>query len=367
MSLSLNVEWRRGGFRLDAAFESVGRFTALFGPSGSGKTSLIQLIAGMARPDRGRIAVAGRVLADTQAGVFVPAHRRRLGVVFQEARLFPHLSVRANLGYGRRLAPPDERREELADIVELLGIGHLLARRPAGLSGGEAQRVAIGRALLASPRLLLLDEPLASLDEDRKGEIMPYLERLRDETRIPIVYVSHSLAEVARLATDIVVMADGRVSAAGPAGDVLAQLDLLPAAERGEGGAMLEMSVARHDDASGMTLLRSAAGEVWVARIAAEIARPVRLRIRARDVIVATERPAGISALNILAGTVSSVAPAAGHQADISIDCGGQLILARITRRSADALGLVPGRPVHAIVKAVTLDAASLSGGRAPI
>lgn len=198
MSVSVDIGHHQGSFVLDAAFESTGRLTALFGPSGSGKTSLINAIAGLIRPQRGRIAVDGRVLVDTGDGVFIPKHKRRIGMVFQDARLFPHLSVAANLRYGRWFAPAAERYGDIGAVVELLGIGHLLDRRPAGLSGGEKQRVAIGRALLASPRLLLMDEPLASLDEARKTEILPYIERLRDETKVPIVYVSHSVAEVAR-------------------------------------------------------------------------------------------------------------------------------------------------------------------------
>ena len=194
MTVLVDISHRLGDFAVDASFESAGRLTALFGPSGSGKTTLINLIAGLIRPDRGRIAVDGRRLVDTDAGLFVPKHRRRIGMVFQDARLFPHMSVAGNLRYGRWFTPGAERYADFDAVVELLGIGHLLDRRPAKLSGGEKQRVAIGRALLASPKLLLMDEPLASLDEARKAEILPYIERLRDETKIPIVYVSHSVA-----------------------------------------------------------------------------------------------------------------------------------------------------------------------------
>ncbi|RUT80447.1 molybdenum ABC transporter ATP-binding protein, partial [Mesorhizobium sp. M7A.T.Ca.US.000.02.1.1] len=233
MSVLVDISHRLGGFAIDARFESAGRLTALFGASGSGKTTLIDMIAGLIRPDRGRIEVDGRVLVDTDAGIFVPKHKRRIGMVFQDARLFPHLSVAGNLRYGRWFTPPAERYADIDAVVDLLGIGPLMNRRPAKLSGGEKQRVAIGRALLASPRLLLMDEPLASLDEARKAEILPYVERLRDETKIPIVYVSHSVAEVARLASDVVMLAQGNVVASGPTEAVMQRLDLLPAEERG--------------------------------------------------------------------------------------------------------------------------------------
>ena len=230
MSLEVDIEHNQGVFRLEASFSSSGRLTALFGRSGSGKTTLVNTIAGLVRPTRGRITVQGTVLVDTAAGVFLPKHRRRIGYVFQEGRLFPHLTVRQNLLFGRWLARSQEtdKRDGAADLdglVDLLGMGALLARRPGGLSGGEKQRVAIGRALLSRPRLLLMDEPLASLDEARKGEIPPYIERLRDEVGVPIIYVSHNVAEVARLATMVVVLDEGRVVAAGSATEVLVGSD----------------------------------------------------------------------------------------------------------------------------------------------
>lgn len=222
MSLEIALRHRLGAFRLDVAFTTEARVTALFGPSGSGKTSVVNAIAGLSRPDAGRVRVGDATLVDTEAGVFVPPHRRRIGVVFQEARLFPHLTVRQNLLFGRWFAPRGERTGDLAQVVEMLGIGHLLARRPGALSGGETQRVAIGRALLAAPRLLVMDEPLASLDEARRQEILPYLQRLRDEARVPIVYVSHSRAEVARLAGEVVLLEEGRVVGRGTPGEALA-------------------------------------------------------------------------------------------------------------------------------------------------
>jgi len=361
MTVAVDISHRLGSLSLEARFESAGRLTALFGPSGSGKTSLVNLISGLMRPDRGSIVVQGKVFVDTARRIFVPAYKRRIGYVFQEPRLFPHMSVRANLLYGRWFTPSAERYEDLDRVVELLGIGHLLERRPSRLSGGEKQRVAIGRALLASPRLLLMDEPLASLDEARKAEIMPYIERLRDETKIPIVYVSHSIAEVARLASDVAVMSHGKLSAFGSTGAIMQRLDLLPKEAQGEGGAVLDMKVAAHDHEFDMTVLASPAGEIRVPRIDAGLGSSVRVRVRARDVMIATERPQGLSALNMLAGTIAAIQPAGETAVEIRIDCGGETVLSRITRQSLHALGLAVGRPVLAVIKTVAFDQENLS------
>src|SRR5881227_296381 len=260
--LSVAVQHRLGDFVLDASFESGAGLTALFGRSGSGKTSLVNAIAGLIRPERGRILVDGAVLTDTERGVFVPARRRRIGYVFQEGRLFPHLTVRQNLLYGRWFASRRGQAGEVEHVIDLLGISHLLDRRPAKLSGGEKQRAAIGRALLASPRLLLMDEPLASLDEARKAEILPYIERLRDESGLPIVYVSHSVPEVARLASTIVLVSEGSVAAVGPTAEIMQRLDLFPLTGRAEAGAIIEATVEAHDDTFALTMLRSRAG-LW--------------------------------------------------------------------------------------------------------
>jgi molybdate transport system ATP-binding protein len=356
MTLSVEVRHRLGAFELDAAFESSGRLTALFGASGSGKTSLVNIIAGLIKPAKGRIAADGRVLVDTAERIFVPKHSRRIGYVFQDARLFPHMTVAQNLAYGGWFAPRGERRADKSAVVELLGIVDLLDRKPDLLSGGEKQRVAIGRALLASPRLILMDEPLASLDDARKAEILPYIERLRDETRVPIVYVSHSVVEVARLATEIVVLKEGKVAASGPAADILQRLDLLPEDERAEGGAVLDMSVAGHDQRYGMTVLTAPAGEIRVPLTEAVPGAAIRLRIRARDVIIATERPQGLSALNILAGKISGLSSDRGPLVDVKIDCHGQAIVARLTRQSTHALGLRLGQDVFAVIKTVSFD-----------
>jgi molybdate transport system ATP-binding protein len=360
--LSVAVEHRLGDFRLDAAFESGGGLTALFGRSGSGKTSLVNAIAGLIRPARGHIAVDGEVLTDTASGVFVPARRRHVGYVFQEGRLFPHLTVRQNLLYGHWFASRRGRSGEVQHVIEMLGIGELLGRRPANLSGGEKQRVAIGRALLARPRLLVMDEPLASLDEERKTEILPYIERLRDEFAIPIVYVSHALAEVTRLATTIVVMTEGRVAAVGPTAEIMGRIDLFPLTGRAEAGAILNTRVAEHDVRFGLTTLRTAAGDLRVPYIDMRLGARLRVRIRARDVMIALEPPQGLSALNILPGTVAEIGEPEGASVEMRLDCNGEALIARLTRRSVEALDLVPGRQVYAVIKSIAFDHQAFAG-----
>jgi len=350
MSLDLEVRHSIGDFRLDARFAAERGLTALFGRSGSGKSTLVNIVAGLIRPQQGRVIVDDQTLVDTERGLFVPPHRRRLGYVFQDARLFPHLSVRQNLLYGRWFAKDgDGAAGDFSSVTELLGIGALLKRRPDSLSGGEKQRVAIGRALLARPRLVLMDEPLASLDEARRAEIMPYVERLRDEARVPILYVSHSVAEVARLATTVVILSDGRVTAIGPV------LDILPLADAGDGGAVLDAVVDRHDEAFGLTVLHSAAGELQVPRLTAPAGSHVRAYIRARDVMLSLSRPSEISALNVLSGKIAHI-NSSGAQADIRLDCNGAVLMARVTDKSVQRLQLAPGRPVFAVIKSVSFE-----------
>src|SRR5215468_804310 len=350
--LEIDAEQQLGAFHLDVHLRAPSHgVTALFGRSGSGKTSLVNMLAGLTRPARGRIAIDDTVLFDSSTGTNRAPERRRLGYVFQEDRLFPHLSVRNNLLYGHRRAPESELTTTLPEIVELLGIGNLLERRPARLSGGEKQRVAIGRALLAHPRLLLMDEPLASLDEARRAEILPYIERLRDEAGVPILYVSHSVSEVARLATTVVILTDGKVTAAGPVADILSQAD------SGDGGSVLDATVARHDEAYQLSVLASAAGQLYVPRLSAPIGAHVRAYIRARDVMLSLEPPQGISALNVLSGRVAGIVPAAnGAQADVRLDCNGAMLTARLTAKSVQGLALAPGRPVHAVIKSVSFE-----------
>jgi molybdate transport system ATP-binding protein len=371
--LEIDVRHRLGAFTLDARFTSEGRVTALFGPSGAGKTSLVNCLAGLIRPERGRIVVDGQVLFDDHAGVCLPPHRRRIGYVFQEGRLFPHLTVRQNLLYGRWFTPAGERRASVESIVDLLGLRALLDRRPAGLSGGEKQRVALGRALLTDPRLLLMDEPLASLDAARKEEILPYIERLRDETRVPMVYVSHSVPEVTRLASTLVVLSEGRVEAAGQVGAVMSRLDLVGVIGREEAGAVLETVVAGIDSASGLSTLRSLAGDLYVPRLDLRPGTPVRVRIRARDVMIATRPPGDLSALNVLEGKVAEVGDGDAASVEIRLDCRGEPLVARLTRHSVARLDIRAGRHVYAVIKAVAIDGpverapgARVAGSREP-
>lgn len=354
MTLVVKAKQQLGAFSLDAAFTSERGITALFGRSGSGKTSMIRIIAGLARPDSGQVVLDGETMTDTGRRIFVAKHRRRFGYVFQEARLFPHLNVRHNLSYGRWFAKAGGSSESLDRIVELLGIESLLERRPEKLSGGEKQRVAIGRALLSLPRLLLMDEPLAALDDARKAEVMPYLERLRDEMDIPIVYVSHSIAEVARLADQVVVMRDGRIEAVGSAAEVLSHP---PASfERREAGALLEGKVETINGHHQIATIALKSAQLHVPGTMLAPGKVVRVRIPSRDVMLALRKPEALSALNVLEGTVRSLTPADDATIDVLVDCGGDAILARITSFSGERLGLRIGTPVFAIIKTVALE-----------
>ena len=360
--LEVDIEHRLGDFALDIHFHAGRGLTALFGRSGAGKTSVVNAVAGLLRPRRGRIVMDGSVLLETERGIQIPTHLRRVGYVFQEGRLFPHLTVRQNLLFGRWFAPARERRAANLDVVvDLLGIAALLDRRPGRLSGGEKQRVAIGRALLASPRLLLMDEPLASLDARRKDEILPYLERLRDEATVPIVYVSHSIAEVTRLATRIVLISAGRVHAVGPVQEVMGRAELYPLAGRFEAGAVLGVRITAHDPRWNLTQLTGDFGNLTVPRLDAPVGAALRVRIRARDVILAVTRPTGISALNVLAAEVERLVPIEEGALEVQLRLGGERLLARVTRRSGAALGLAAGREVFAVIKTVAIDRRSLS------
>jgi len=354
MSAEISLHHQFSGFTLDAQFRMEKGVTALFGPSGAGKTSVVDAIAGLLKPQKGRIVIGGRTLLDTDARVSVPAHARRIGYVFQDARLFPHMSVENNLRFGLRRAENPAGESEFAHIVELLGLGHLLARKPAKLSGGERGRVALGRALLAAPRLLLLDEPLAALDAARKSEILPYLERLRDEARVPMLYVSHSLDEVTRLADSVVVMRDGRVAAKGPVFDLISDLEFAAASGVESYGAVLDASVASHRG-DGLSVLSFAGGVLVVGRVPKEPGARLRVRIRAEDVMLALEEPRAISANNVIPTKIAAIRQEAGH-ADVQLEAGAAKLVARITQASLVRLGLAPGARVFAIVKSVTVD-----------
>lgn len=354
MSIHARFRLPYPAFTLDIDLDlPAGGVTAVFGRSGSGKTTLLRCIAGLEQTLDGSLIVNDETW---QVGSYRrPVHQRALGYVFQEARLFPHLSVAANLDFGRRRIAESERRVSLAQVVELLGIAHLLERRPERLSGGERQRVAIARALATSPRLLLMDEPLAALDQARKQEILPYLERLHDELAIPVLYVSHSPDEVARLADHIVLMEDGRAVAQGPLTETLARVDLPLRLGEDVGvvfsGQVLERNAERH-----LARIGFAGGEIWVRDGGAGVGRMVRLRILARDVSIARHRHDDVSIMNLLPATIITHA-AEDHPALalLQLQVGGTRLLARLTRHSANRLELAPGQQVWAQIKAVAL------------
>ncbi|WLH10575.1 molybdenum ABC transporter ATP-binding protein [Pseudomonas hefeiensis] len=347
-----------GDFSLDLDVQLPGRgVTALYGQSGSGKTTCLRGIAGLERPARGFIEVNGEVWQDSERGVFVPPHQRALGYVFQEASLFAHLSVQANLAFGLKRIAPAQRRVDMSQATELLGIGHLLERQPHNLSGGERQRVGIARALLTSPRLLLMDEPLAALDTRRKNEILPYLQRLHDELDIPVLYVSHSQDEVARLADHIVLLDAGRVLASGPIGETLARLDL-PLALGDDAGVVVQGKVSGYDAAYQLLSLTlpDSLLNVRVAHTPLAVGQPLRFKVQARDVSLSLTNDAQTSILNRLPVTVVSelAADNAAHVL-IRLEAAGTPLLARITRYSRDQLKLHPGQLLWAQIKAVAV------------
>jgi molybdate transport system ATP-binding protein len=353
----------RPRFLLDVAFTSQRGCVALFGPSGCGKTTVARLIAGLDRPDRGRVVVGEDVLVDTAAKVRVPVHKRRVGLVFQDGQLLPHLTVGQNLAYGRYFAPAEQPAIAIDAVLGLLGIGHLLERRPTTLSGGERQRVAIGRALLARPRILVMDEPLASLDTERKLEILPFIERLRDDLRIPIVYVSHAVEEVARLAETVVRLADGKVVAVGPPEEVLAPSLQNPGSDRFEAVSILSGSIARTLPEFAITVVAHPAGDIALPGLAGPVGRPVRIAVRATNVTIATGPPHGLSVRTALKGRVIRIEMGAGPLALLTIGLeGGDRISAFATRLAVNDLGLAHGSTVFALLKAVSIDERQLGG-----
>jgi len=331
--------------------------TALFGASGSGKTSLLRCIAGLEHAPHGRLQLNAECWQDSQRGIFVPTHQRALGYVFQESSLFDHLTVEGNLRFGYRRIPTAEQRIGLTQAAELLGIDHLLARRPAKLSGGERQRVGIARALLTSPRLLLMDEPLSALDAQRKAEIMPYLERLHAELEIPILYVSHALDEVARLADHMVLLEGGKALASGSINELLPRLDL-PLAMGDSAGVIIDGTAESYDaDYQLLSLRLPHNGQaIRVAHKPVAIGQQLRLRVQARDVSLSLQQPQHSSILNLLSATIVELAPAdnPAHLL-VRLDLQGTPLMARITRYSRQQLGLQPGQPVWAQIKSVAL------------
>ncbi len=335
---------------IDAAFEAPAGVTALFGRSGAGKTTVLSAIAGLLRPQEGRIVAHGRVLFDSAAGIDVAPARRRIATVFQDGRLFPHMSVNGNLKFAERFAGRPARDRDR--LIALLGLEPLLARRPAMLSGGEKQRVAIARALFSQPDALLLDEPLAALDDARKAEIMPYLERLAREAAMPIVYVSHALPEVARLADRVVLMRDGRTVAEGTLGAVFTDPQAAAVIGFRDAGALLDGTVHAHDAADGLTEVALSAVRLVLPAIDAPVGARCRIRLRASEVIVALEPPGGLSTRNVLPATVDAIVEGEGPGALVSLAVGEDRILARLTQRSVRSLGLVPGSRCFAVLKA---------------
>lgn len=362
---SIRALKRREAFSLDVAIEvSSPGLIALFGRSGCGKTTLVNIVAGLLDADEARIVIDAVVLEDTRQRMRVPAERRRIGYVFQDARLFPHLNVLGNLRYGERRARGAGQGITFEFVVQLLGLAALLQRRPHQLSGGEKQRVALGRALLSQPSLLLLDEPLAALDAPRREEVLPYIEKLRDELAIPIIYVSHQFEEVLRLATHVVLLDQGRVVAQGS----LNELSLHPQLREIVGpeavGAVLAGTVRTIDGATGLASVQVGESVLKLAPDGARAGDAVRVQLLARDLILATQRPEGLSVRNALTGTIDRIV-ADGEQTDlVYVDIGGASVIARVTRAASNALALRVGMPLWVLVKAVSMRAHAIGRGQ---
>jgi molybdate transport system ATP-binding protein len=361
--IEVDIEAALGNFVLAAKFAApTSGITALFGRSGAGKTSIVNALAGLLTPARGRIAVRGEPLFDSERRINLPPEKRRLGYVFQEARLFPHYSVRGNLLYGAKRVDA----AAFDRVIALLALGPLLRRRPGDLSGGEKQRVAIGRAILAEPRLLLMDEPLAALDTARKEEILPFIAALRGALDIPVVYVSHAMEEVIRLADTLVLVDAGKIAATGTVEALTSRLDLRPLTGRFEAGAVIRTVLRGHDKVYGLSELAFPGGRLRVPHVDLPLGTPLRLRIHARDVVLATAPPSGLSIRNAFAGRVAEISPEDGPLVDLRLDIGTPaepvMLWARITQRALADLRLQVGSPVHALVKTVALERPSRSG-----
>ena len=356
--LSVQLEKVYPQFSIRADFNTdAGSISALFGRSGAGKSSIVDMIAGLTRPDAGKIEIDGEALFDAAAGINLPPEKRRVGYVFQNSRLFPHMNVRRNLLYGTSAA----LGADFQQIAHLLDLQPLMNRSPVKLSGGEQQRVAIGRALLSQPRLLLMDEPLASIDVQRRNEILPFLDRLREEVDLTMLYVSHEIEEVIRLADNMILVSDGTIAASGAVEDIMSRLDLKPLTGRYEAGAVLATTYEAYDTEFGLSHLAFDGGTLRVAGLEMDHGVPVRAHIRARDVSLALSRPADSSILNVFNGKIVEVTDEPGPQVDVLVDIGAPII-ARITRKSAHDLSLKPGQPVFTLIKAVAIDKRSLGG-----
>jgi molybdate transport system ATP-binding protein len=362
--LEVAVAKRLGAFSLEVAFSApASGATALFGRSGAGKSATLAAIAGAMRPDRGRISLGGRALFDASLRLDVPVERRAIGWVFQDARLFPHLSVRANLEYGAHRARGRDAGVRFDEVISVLGVESLLGRRPARLSGGERQRVAIGRALLSQPSLLLMDEPLSALDTPRRAEILPFLERLKSRFALPILYVTHSLAEVVRLADRLVVLEEGRTAAEGALADVLARPDVPLVSYRADAAATLDGIVAEHSSERALSRIRIGEIDLFAPRLHRPLGEAVRAVVLARDVLLARRPPQEISARNILSGRISSLAsrPDGSVMVRVTLD-GGPALLSAVTVDAVRSLRLQPGEAVWAILKSVAVEGAAPGG-----
>lgn len=358
--IDIALKKRQGNFLVDVAFTaSQDGTTALFGHSGAGKTSVINMISGLARPDDGYIRINGHTVFDSRKKINLPPEKRRFGYVFQEGRLFPHLSVKSNLLYGMKRTPAGEKSVKTDQVVELLGIGHLMQRRPATLSGGEKQRVAIGRALLTNPLLLLMDEPLASLDEARKAEVLPFIARLSKHLSIPILYVSHALGEIINLADTLVFLSDGKVKASGPLEEIVRRNDFRQLSGGTQSGTIIKASVAEHDTDNRLTKLSFVGRQLISPLIRLPVGEELRLWIRSRDVGLSLDKICNSSFQNIFRGRVISIEQ--DHEtglADIQVDIGIPLCVT-ITQQAAGNLGLCPGKDVYALIKSISVSCAS--------
>ena len=360
MSLDLNITKRLGAFTLDVGFTALNGVTAVFGRSGAGKTTLINAVAGLSEPDSGHITLNATPLFDAAQRINLPAHKRRMGYVFQDARLFPHMDVTQNLRFGLRHAPAGSTGPSLDEVADLLGLTDLLKRRPTDLSGGEKQRVALGRALLSRPKMLLMDEPLAALDGPRKDNILPYFERLKSGAAgLPILYVSHALDEIARLADQLVILSKGKIAASGSIFDVLADPAIVPLVGVRQAGAVLQATVIEHGD-DGISTLKTNAGTIELPGVAAPVGTLVRLHVLAQDVILSRTRPTGLSSVNILPVTVENIRTGDGPGAAISLDAAGDQLLARVTARAVQDLDLSEGVSCFAVIKATSIAATSI-------
>jgi molybdate transport system ATP-binding protein len=347
--LEFDLSFRRGSMTIAGQAEVRNGITALFGPSGSGKTTLLNLLAGLLRPDRGFIRCGGTPFFDTAACINLPVHQRRIGYVFQDALLFPHLSVHQNLLYGHR-----QEAGNVADIATFFGIDHLLQRAPATLSGGERQRVAIGRAVLSAPQLMLMDEPLASLDLDRKQEILPYIAALPERFNLPVVYVSHAVEEVLHLAQQVLVIKEGQIVERGPPQEIMAHSPLL---SRFEQSSILTGTPVSFDPAYGLSALHHPAGTISVATHLPLQPQPLRLTVRATDVTLATSKVADVSTRTLLQGQVKALEAGSGPVATAIVTLlGGEELAVALTRKAIADLGLAPGKPVWCLLKSVSID-----------